>query len=190
MQLGDDAAANCGHCFGQREKAPGPGQVLRCSRCKEKKPGSEFSRDAGRASGRGARCYPCAAKAHSESRKANKPLTRARMRRYRANHPEQSRRNAIINRREFPKAAYARDVIRNEIKRGRLTRGPCEVCGTDFKVHGHHDDYDKPRVVRWLCPPHHREWHDANGPGANIEGKPVKLKRICSPRVRDRRSAA
>lgn len=37
MQLGDDVAANCRHCFGQREKAPGPGQVLRCSRCKEKK---------------------------------------------------------------------------------------------------------------------------------------------------------
>jgi ribosomal protein S27AE len=41
---------------------------------------------------------------------------------------------------------------------GRLIRQPCEVCG-EKKVEAHHDDYDKPLDVRWLCPAHHAETH-------------------------------
>ncbi|UOF80573.1 putative hnhc nuclease [Caudoviricetes sp.] len=37
---------------------------------------------------------------------------------------------------------------------------PCEVCGTDNKVHRHHDDYSKPLQVRFLCPKHHKAIHD------------------------------
>jgi hypothetical protein len=77
----------------------------------------------------------------------------------------------------YPKAVYAIGVVRNAVKKGRMQRGACEVCGSAY-THGHHDDYDQPLVVRWLCPVHHREWHDANGPGANIEGQPVHLKRV------------
>ena len=39
------------------------------------------------------------------------------------------------------------------IKRGKLTRGPCEDCGTTKQVEAHHLDYDKPREVRWRCRP-------------------------------------
>lgn len=53
------------------------------------------------------------------------------------------------------------------IAKGELVRGSCEVCGTTEKVEGHHDDYARPLEVRWLCRPHHREWHKANGPGEN-----------------------
>lgn len=49
---------------------------------------------------------------------------------------------------------------------GRLTRGPCEVCG-DPKSNGHHDDYAKPLVVRWLCSRHHRLWHAEHGEAPN-----------------------
>jgi len=45
------------------------------------------------------------------------------------------------------KVAYA-------IKTSKLVRGPCEVCGST-NVHAHHDDYDKPLEVRWLCSLHH-----------------------------------
>jgi hypothetical protein len=44
------------------------------------------------------------------------------------------------------------------IRQGRLTREPCEVCGASF-AEAHHDDYDKPLQVRWLCPEHHRAHH-------------------------------
>jgi hypothetical protein len=44
------------------------------------------------------------------------------------------------------------------IRRGTLTRGPCETCGSE-KVEGHHDDYLKPLDVRWLCKKHHMDAH-------------------------------
>jgi ribosomal protein S27AE len=40
-----------------------------------------------------------------------------------------------------------------------LVRGPCEVCGTTLNVHAHHDDYDAPLNVRWLCGKHHSRFH-------------------------------
>ena len=66
----------------------------------------------------------------------------------------------------FPKKYKARTAVGNAIRDGRLKREPCEVCG-DERVHGHHDDYDKPLEVRWLCPAHHNQWHQENGDGKN-----------------------
>ncbi len=54
---------------------------------------------------------------------------------------------------------------------GVLIPEPCEICGAfgkndkgKRKVHAHHDDYNKPLNVRWLCEEHHREWHRHNIP--------------------------
>lgn len=44
------------------------------------------------------------------------------------------------------------------IRRGKLIPEPCEVCQAD-KVEAHHDDYDKPLSVRWLCRPCHLAHH-------------------------------
>lgn len=101
------------------------------------------------------------------------------MKRVRERYPERHRAKAIQRTANYPKARYAIDAVRNALKRGRLKRQPCEVegCGKRY-THGHHDDYDKPLEVRWLCPVHHTEWHEKNGPGANIEGQPVHLPRV------------
>lgn len=56
------------------------------------------------------------------------------------------------------KKANARSYANVYLKRGYIKRGPCEICG-DSKAEMHHDDYDKPAHVRWLCRPHHLEWH-------------------------------
>lgn len=46
-----------------------------------------------------------------------------------------------------------------EMKRdGRWHPTPCEVCGC-AKVEGHHDDYGRPDVVRFLCRRHHQQEH-------------------------------
>lgn len=40
-------------------------------------------------------------------------------------------------------------------RRGRLIKGPCEVCGTTVGIEKHHPDYRFPLCVMWLCRPHH-----------------------------------
>ncbi len=54
--------------------------------------------------------------------------------------------------------AASRRVVRREIGAGRMVRGPCEVC-SEFPTDAHHDDYDKPLEVRWLCRTHHNAHH-------------------------------
>lgn len=56
-----------------------------------------------------------------------------------------------------PVQEAARAAVYNAIKRGALVRLPCERCGAT-PSQGHHDDYAKPLVVRWLC----RSCHDAH----------------------------
>ena len=49
-------------------------------------------------------------------------------------------------------------VVRKALKSGDLERKPCEVCGSPTSV-AHHDDYEKPLEVRWLCYLHHSNIH-------------------------------
>jgi len=67
-----------------------------------------------------------------------------------------------------PKARAAHSAVNNAVRDGRLKKGPCDVCGGTVAVHAHHDDYDRPMTVRWLCVPHHAQWHHVNGPGKNL----------------------
>ena len=54
----------------------------------------------------------------------------------------------------------ARAYLHTYIKRGKVQRGPCEVCGG--KAEAHHTDYSKPLDVRWLCRDHHPDEHPTN----------------------------
>lgn len=53
----------------------------------------------------------------------------------------------------------ARMAVYEAVRDGRMTRGPCEVCGTTEDVHGHHDDYSKRLEVRWICRSCHHDLH-------------------------------
>lgn len=59
---------------------------------------------------------------------------------------------------EARKRHNARKMVAMRVRRGTLLRGPCERCG-DAAVEAHHDDYDRPAEVRWLCRRHHRAHH-------------------------------
>lgn len=77
-------------------------------------------------------------------RQAHRKEDMARTTKYRLAHPERNRAKNHV--------AYA-------LKTGRLTRSPCEVCGS-HKVDAHHDDYSQPLKVRWLCRKHHYDLHN------------------------------
>jgi hypothetical protein len=59
---------------------------------------------------------------------------------------------------KYPKKERARKKVYDAIRFENLVRKPCEVCGEE-KAQAHHEDYDKPLEVNWLCRKHHREYH-------------------------------
>lgn len=61
-------------------------------------------------------------------------------------------------RRRNPIKHWAHVATQSGLRRGLITPEPCEVCGAE-KAEAHHDDYDRPLAVRWLCRKHHREVH-------------------------------
>lgn len=49
-------------------------------------------------------------------------------------------------------------AVQQAVTSGALVKGACEVCGAE-KVDAHHDRYDQPLNVRWLCRRHHVKLH-------------------------------
>ena len=82
------------------------------------------------------------------------------------NHRDEATERCRKYRMNNPKKSRAHDLVAYAMKTGALTRKPCEVCGQKSDV-AHHDDYERPLEVRWLCAAHHRQWHVENGPGLN-----------------------
>ena len=67
---------------------------------------------------------------------------------------------------------HANNAVRIAVKNGKLTPQPCGCCGIDGryangrrKVQAHHDDYEAPLSVRWLCKSCHYRWHVNNDAG-------------------------
>ncbi len=64
------------------------------------------------------------------------------------------------------------DIMENEVRYGRLINPEkCSVCDSTERfsdgrtaIQGHHDDYNKPLDVRWLCQKCHFKWHTTNTP--------------------------
>ena len=53
---------------------------------------------------------------------------------------------------------YAKRVVRNEVKYGRIKKMNCLICDSK-ESQGHHPDYSKPKEVIWLCQQHHSDIH-------------------------------
>lgn len=87
----------------------------------------------------------------------------------------------------YPVKINATALVSKEIREGRLIRpDECSECESTKAIHGHHDDYAYPLVVRWLCAKCHKRWHMANGPGLNggkeIDKQADRLKKSTSSR--------
>lgn len=82
--------------------------------------------------------------------------------------PDQGAADAVSSQlkwdRANPVAKWAHRALASAIRAGIVKRGPCEVCGAvhgidGAVIHGHHDNYERPKDVRWLCRLHHRQHH-------------------------------
>jgi hypothetical protein len=68
-----------------------------------------------------------------------------------------------------PIKRMASTIVGNAVRDGKIEKPlNCESCDSQpVRLHGHHDDYAFPLVVRWLCPGCHNNWHKENGEGLN-----------------------
>lgn len=73
--------------------------------------------------------------------------------------------------RRNPIKRMANIIVGNAVRDGKILKPEaCENCNSEPNMlHGHHDNYAFPLVVRWLCPGCHNKWHKENGSGLNAE---------------------
>lgn len=126
----------------------------RCGHCKNMLPVSEFNACKHAATGFRSQCKRCM----KDQREKMRPYYQGW--RKQGHVAEWYKAYAKRRWRTDTKKAKARNAVRS------LDRKPCEVCGAE-KAEAHHQDYDFPLDVMWLCRRHHIEWHLANGPGKN-----------------------
>lgn len=139
--------------------------MINCNKCGERKEDSDFYP-------RNKVCKECTKKRVSAYQKTEKgkEIHRAANKKYYQtekgvlNRAECHGRYEINN--DTKKKKLARWAVKRAVNSGILDRMPCEICG-DKITHGHHPDYDRQLDVIWLCPSHHKQWHDDNGEGKN-----------------------
>ena len=135
----------------------------KCFKCEKVKILSEFYKHKMMADGHLNKCKDCTRNDVSAHRLENVDRIRAYDRKRGARQPTEYLQTY---RETHQKAARAHRMVAYHVRAGNLHKQSCEVCGA-FIVVAHHDDYDKPLVVRWLCQAHHKQWHAANGEGLN-----------------------
>ena len=131
-----------------------------CFKCHAVKPLSEFYKHPMMADGHVNKCKDCNKKDVTDNR--NKNIERIReYDRERGKNPERIKAIAevvkvwrCVDRRR----SSAHNAVSRAIKAGTLDRKPCIRCG-DAKSVAHHEDYDKPLEVMWLCQPCHKKRH-------------------------------
>ena len=155
-----------------------------CFKCREAKPLSEFYKHKQMKDGRLNKCKECNKKDvrknyrenidhYKEYEKARAGLPhRVKAREDYAKTEEGIKKgNEAKNNwtRRNPIKKMASTIVGNAVRDGKISKpSNCESCNSEpSRLHGHHDDYAFPLVVRWLCPGCHNKWHRENGEGLN-----------------------
>jgi excisionase family DNA binding protein len=70
----------------------------------------------------------------------------------------------------------ARYLLNQAVKRGDMVRpSACSLCGVVGRIEGHHESYDEPYVVEWLCQTCH--WTHRHGKRPPRLPRPKKVAR-------------
>lgn len=73
-------------------------------------------------------------------------------------------------RERYPEKYAARQAVLVALRKGQLTRKPCQSCGKE-RSQAHHPDYSQPLQVVWLCARCHAAVHSSSNYAVN--GKAV-----------------
>ena len=131
-----------------------------CFKCKTVKPLTEFYKHERMSDGHLNKCKECTKSDATNHRNKNLEKVRA-YDRERGKISERIKANTETNRawrEEDKRRSRAHHAVSYAIRRGLLDRLPCIRCGEEKSL-AHHEDYDKPLEVMWLCQPCHKQRH-------------------------------
>ena len=131
-----------------------------CFKCKTEKPLAEYYKHSAMADGHLNKCKECTKNDANKHRVENLEKIRA-YDRARGKNPGRIKANTEVNRAwraEDKRRQAAHTLVARAIRNGSLFRLPCIRCGEKKSV-AHHEDYDKPLEVMWLCQPCHKQRH-------------------------------
>lgn len=145
-----------------------------CFKCGKTKKSTEFYKHPRMADGRLHKCKECTKKDVSRNYRENigyyKKYELGRLWlpcRIRARDEYTKTESGIINlskakkkwKKLNPEKRKAYEILNNAVRDGRVEKKPCAVCNSTYRIHGHHENYDKPLDVIWLCPSCHSMLH-------------------------------
>jgi hypothetical protein len=131
----------------------------KCYYCGLEKSLEELKKDKRYSHGRIPECKNCHNKKHSEYAKLNRRKEWSRLKLWRDKNKKHVNAQAL----QYQQTTHGKilksvhDKVYNAVKTGKLKRQSCEICGE--KAHAHHDNYNFPLKVNWLCRTHHAERH-------------------------------
>ena len=132
----------------------------KCFKCHTEKPLEEFYKHPKMADGHVNKCKECNKNDVTANRNKNIEKIRA-YDRERGKIPERIKANTETTRawrEEDKRRSRAHSAVSYAIRSGLLVRLPCIRCGEEKSL-AHHEDYDKPLDVMWLCQPCHKQRH-------------------------------
>jgi len=131
-----------------------------CFKCNIVKPLEDFYKHPQMPDGHVNKCKECNKNDSTANRNKNIERVRA-YDRARGKDPIRIKANTEITRAwraEDKRRSAAHSSVSQAIRNGSLVRQPCVRCG-EAKSVAHHEDYDKPLDVVWLCQPCHKQRH-------------------------------
>lgn len=131
-----------------------------CFKCKTIKSLSEFYKHPLMTDGHLNKCKECTKNDAIKHRNKNLEKIRA-YDRERSKKPERIKAASEITkawRAEDKRRTICHSTVANAIRSGKLVRSPCIRCGEKKSI-AHHEDYDKPLEIMWLCQSCHKQRH-------------------------------
>lgn len=134
--------------------------LKKCFKCGGIKKLDDFYRHSAMADGLLGKCKECTKSDVRKHRSKNIEKIRE-YDRQRAKLPKRKKAMAVIGKRwrkQDKRRNKCHNAVSRAIKAGQMVVMNCERCGSTKAV-AHHDSYDRPLSVKWLCAVHHSERH-------------------------------
>ena len=131
-----------------------------CFKCNAVKPFEEFYKHSQMADGHVNKCKECN-KLDVRTNRGNKIDYYREYDRTRAKLPERVKLSLEQTKKwraEDTRRASCHNAVARAVRKGTLLPQPCVRCGCEQSL-AHHEDYDMPLAVMWLCQPCHKQRH-------------------------------